>query len=280
MNLEIINAFLKVAEIKSLSKTAATINISQSALSKQMIYLEQYFNHKLFQRSYKGVELTSSGEIVYETFLKISTEMQFLKTSLENKKKPVIGALPHIGIDIHHSLLTNSISHDMYIMEDINKLIKQYYDGLIDILFLTDCNTSKLLLSSIRIPICKKSVYVMVHKDNPLWNNITINGTDLIKVPCIYTDPSNSIIIKNNLTLKNLNLIIKDWMFKDIFQFQIMNFIAVHPEYYTFSLTNYSPISDEFRFIKIVDANPVKIVAITKTNQYNSELKKLTNNLH
>jgi len=64
MNIECLEYFQKIAELKSISRAANSSHISQSALSQQMQKLEESLGYKLFIRSNRGVELTESGNIV------------------------------------------------------------------------------------------------------------------------------------------------------------------------------------------------------------------------
>lgn len=57
--------FIEVARYKSYSKAAQQLFISQPALSKQMKLLEEELGFALFNRSYKGVELTPKGKALF-----------------------------------------------------------------------------------------------------------------------------------------------------------------------------------------------------------------------
>lgn len=66
MHIENLRFFYEVAQAKSISTVAKASHISQSALSQQLLKLEDNLNVKLFVRSNKGVTLTAEGEIVYK----------------------------------------------------------------------------------------------------------------------------------------------------------------------------------------------------------------------
>lgn len=53
--------FLKVAELKSLSKAAEALDLTQSGLSRQVASLEAHLGKPLFLRTGRGVELTDAG---------------------------------------------------------------------------------------------------------------------------------------------------------------------------------------------------------------------------
>lgn len=66
MRISSLRYFYEVAELKSISKVSKDLHISQPALSHQLFKLEKDLGVKLFERSNRGVELTSKGEILYK----------------------------------------------------------------------------------------------------------------------------------------------------------------------------------------------------------------------
>jgi DNA-binding transcriptional LysR family regulator len=61
-----IRYFVKIAELKSLSKAADSLDLTQSGLSRQLAVLETYIGKPLFSRTGRGVELTDAGSILLE----------------------------------------------------------------------------------------------------------------------------------------------------------------------------------------------------------------------
>lgn len=66
MRISSLRYFYEVAELKSISKVSKDLHISQPALSHQLFKLEKDLGVKLFERSNRGVELTSKGEVLYK----------------------------------------------------------------------------------------------------------------------------------------------------------------------------------------------------------------------
>ena len=62
MNIKTIRLFLDICDSKNFSKTAATMHVSPSALSRQIQKLEEEIGHPLFVRDNRSVELTPAGE--------------------------------------------------------------------------------------------------------------------------------------------------------------------------------------------------------------------------
>jgi DNA-binding transcriptional LysR family regulator len=58
--------FVKIAELKSLSKAADNLDLNQSGLSRQLTALESYLGKPLFSRTGRGVELTDAGKLLLD----------------------------------------------------------------------------------------------------------------------------------------------------------------------------------------------------------------------
>jgi len=89
MNWDKLKAFYEVAINKSISKASHKLNISQSAISRQIQDLEFDLKTMLFTRHQKGVRLTEQGEDLFDTVNKINFSISdFEKKLLDKKTKP------------------------------------------------------------------------------------------------------------------------------------------------------------------------------------------------
>jgi DNA-binding transcriptional LysR family regulator len=59
-----IRYFVKIAELKSLSRAADNLDLTQSSLSRQLASLEGHLGKPLFSRTGRGVELTYAGKLL------------------------------------------------------------------------------------------------------------------------------------------------------------------------------------------------------------------------
>lgn len=69
MNSTQLGIFISLAEHLNFSKTAATLYVSQSHVSKQIAKLEEEWNVQLFLRNHHSVTLTPAGTLMYEYVL-------------------------------------------------------------------------------------------------------------------------------------------------------------------------------------------------------------------
>jgi len=103
MQIETLQIFCDLAEMKSFSAAAQKNMISQSAVSQQVSQLEKAFNAPLIDRHRKSFGLTAAGELFYNTCKDIlgryedfQSNLNFLKNS--TKSKISIAAIYSIGM--------------------------------------------------------------------------------------------------------------------------------------------------------------------------------------
>ena len=85
-----LKAFYEVAINKSISKASIRLNISQSAISRQIQDLELDLKTPLFIRHQKGVRLTEQGENLFNAVSNINFSISdFEKKLIDKKTKPV-----------------------------------------------------------------------------------------------------------------------------------------------------------------------------------------------
>lgn len=92
MHIDNLKYFYDIATTKNISFVAKKSHISQSALSQQLIKLEDKLDTKLLERSNKGVNLTPEGEIALKytkTILTSYTRMLEELNAYKNNKKTV-----------------------------------------------------------------------------------------------------------------------------------------------------------------------------------------------
>ncbi len=88
-----LRTFYHVASVGSFSKAAESLNITQSALSRQVLDLEYNLKKTLFYRRPRGLELTKEGEILYETARKVYAEIEAGETTLYEEETVPKGLL-------------------------------------------------------------------------------------------------------------------------------------------------------------------------------------------
>ena len=134
INLNLYRIFLVVAKSKSYSDASKKLNISTTAISKNINQLEDLLDTKLFFRENDGVKLTADGSKLFEYVEKSMNEIDagekliLQKNDLDNGEI-AIGSLSHIS--------------SFYIMDAIDKAVKEHPNLKIT---LVNCSSGKELI--------------------------------------------------------------------------------------------------------------------------------------
>lgn len=102
MNLSQFELLCEVARVKSFSKAAKLLHLSQPAVSAQINSIEDFYGTQLFERSSSGVTLTEAGKIVYSYAKEILKLHEALEKEVDallrtENQKLVIGASSNVG---------------------------------------------------------------------------------------------------------------------------------------------------------------------------------------
>ena len=119
--------FLEVAKLKSFSKAAQTMYISQPAISKHIKALEEYYKTKLINRYSNNIELTSAGTLLFEKLQEVKImqdqiefELSSLSKGLQPKGFMRLGASTTIALYVLPQILAGF--HKQYPQVEISLL--------------------------------------------------------------------------------------------------------------------------------------------------------------
>ena len=93
MDLDKLKIFHAVAEAGSFTRATVNLNLSQSAISRQIQSLEQDLKVQLFERHARGLTLTENGEYVFKTAHEVITKLKEVEISLGDQKNKPTGKL-------------------------------------------------------------------------------------------------------------------------------------------------------------------------------------------
>lgn len=89
MNIDAAREFLALARCLNFTEAAASLNITQPALSKHIIALEKEFNCKLLDRNRRGVNLTESGKLLFQSATVIVEEYDKAREAIDELRNRV-----------------------------------------------------------------------------------------------------------------------------------------------------------------------------------------------
>ena len=93
MDWDKLKIFHAVAEAGSLTNATITLNLSQSAISRQIQSLEEELKTQLFERHARGLTLTDNGEYLFKTAHEVILKLKEVETTFSDKKTKPSGKL-------------------------------------------------------------------------------------------------------------------------------------------------------------------------------------------
>ena len=86
MDWDKLKIFHAVAEAGSFTNATVNLNLSQSAISRQIQSLEQELKTQLFERHARGLSLTENGEYLFKTAHEVISKLKDVESTLIDKK--------------------------------------------------------------------------------------------------------------------------------------------------------------------------------------------------
>jgi DNA-binding transcriptional LysR family regulator len=93
MDWDKLKVFHTVAEASSFTKASTILNLSQSAISRQIQSLENELKIKLFERHARGLVLTNNGEYLFKTAHDLISKLKDVEANLNSEKDKLNGKL-------------------------------------------------------------------------------------------------------------------------------------------------------------------------------------------
>ena len=93
MDWDKLKIFHAVAEAGNFTKATHILNLSQSAISRQIQSLEQELNIQLFERHARGLSLTENGEYLFKTAHEVISKLKDVESTFIDKKNKPTGKL-------------------------------------------------------------------------------------------------------------------------------------------------------------------------------------------
>jgi len=93
MDWDKLKVFHTVAEVSSFTKAATVLNLSQSAISRQIQSLEHELKIKLFERHARGLVLTDNGKYLFQTAHEVIAKLKDVEATFSDEKDKLKGKL-------------------------------------------------------------------------------------------------------------------------------------------------------------------------------------------
>jgi len=169
--LEEMQAFVKAVETESLSEAARELNVSPSAISKQIRNLENRLGARLMQRTTRSLTLTEPGKAFYEQSVTIITQVERAESGVHELQDEPQGTLRISASADFSRLHLNSVITDfarqypdlrleLTFTDRTIDLIAEGYDAAIRIGALPDSSLVARKLSPCRHVLCASPNYL------------------------------------------------------------------------------------------------------------------------
>lgn len=114
-----LETFITLSKVKSFTKSAEILNITQPAVSQHVKYLEEYYGVKLIKIQGKTMELTAEGKIL----LKSAEDIELLYRALDMKLRNKSGIIKTYNVGA-------SMTIGGYVLPQILGKYKKLYDNI------------------------------------------------------------------------------------------------------------------------------------------------------
>ncbi|MCM3766875.1 LysR family transcriptional regulator [Neobacillus niacini] len=193
MELRQLQMFMEVAKHKSITRAAEHLHLSQPALSKSIMALEEELGMTLIIRSNKTSDLTDGGKVVLEYAQKMTALMEEMKTTLNDMTNLTRGQLniglpPFIGSLFFPRVMAKF--HQTYPNIELNiaeyggaRVVKSVEEGEVEL------GVTVLPIDEEPFhvyPIVEEEMKLLVYKDHRLAGKGEVNVRDLKREEFVF----------------------------------------------------------------------------------------------
>lgn len=212
MNTQQLESFIQVAENLNFARAAEALNITQSAVSRQINSLEAELETKLFNRSTRTVSLTPAGISFLEDAKEVLTKLQIASLKIHKHAESHIqiisiacnneSHLIHLSKALYQCRLQMPELHPFLRVIPHRSILNLFLHGEIDILFGFQDDVPMrdgiIYRELTKIPVC-----CAISTEHPYANKEEINEKELLAENLIicnsYEIPSKAAIIQSRL---------------------------------------------------------------------------------
>lgn len=217
-----LETFCKVAQLKSFSKAAQELYLTQPTVSGHILSIERFLSLQLFDRGGKEVRLTKAGKVFFKCALKILNSRKELFSALSEFVQGIRGELSIGASTIPGEYILPKIikyfkdyKPGPYLISikigDTKEVIKYLLDGLVEF----GITGGKISHNELRYEKFIEDQVIVISPAN-YYKKIKSNLNNLIKEPWIIREEGSGtqmavekILKRKGLSLKNFNVVME-----------------------------------------------------------------------
>jgi DNA-binding transcriptional LysR family regulator len=188
-----------VAEAGSFTAAARQLHVSQSAVSRQILLLEEELREPLFLRLGRRVRLTAAGESLLQLSRRVLADVRETTASIIEHHKRLTGTLHLAGgmtvcLHVFPSLLKEYRRRHPEVEIKLTTggtphLLERLRAGVVDVALLTLPVEGADL---IQVPVMREELLVVTHPAHPLAKRRRLRARDLDGQPCVLFEHGSS----------------------------------------------------------------------------------------
>lgn len=192
--------FQIVAKHNSFTKASEELNLSQPALSRSILRLEEEIGVPLFERKSRGVVLNQYGKVILKSTNQVLSEMKEAKQKVHNMVDPYHGTISLAFIQTLGSSFVPDLISDFQkkfpniqfqLSQNISsKILKEINASNIDIGFCSPKGTHENLCS---IPVLTEELFLIVPATHRLAGKERVNLNEVANDPFIFFKPQTAL---------------------------------------------------------------------------------------
>lgn len=179
--------FVRIAELKSLSRAAEDLDQTQSGLSRQLAALEAHVGKPLFTRTGRGVELTEAGSRLLDGIQPAYQSIDRVVDTVRQREGVTHGTVRLATVHtLSYYFMAEVVARFVSSHEHVNlsvmgrsspDVVALVESGKADVGFVYDAAVASDTVTS--TPLFDDEMCLIVRRDVPLMDNVDLAGMDL-----------------------------------------------------------------------------------------------------
>ena len=194
--LEIVKA---IAETGSFTAAGARLHVSQSAISRQILLLEDEFHERLFVRLGRRVQITAAGEALLQLAHRVFNDIRDTSASITDRQKVLTGTITMVGgmtvcLYVFPPLIKEFKKHHPQVEIKVAtggtmRLQRRVRTGQADLALLTLPVDDPALTS---VPVLREELMLVMPANHPLASKDSVGVEALVGQPFIVFEQGSN----------------------------------------------------------------------------------------